>query len=251
MNKKKRNICLVLVLMFALIAVKQAPLDVRVSSNVNGRELPIYEVETKQKQVALTFDCAWGDEYTKTILEILKKQNVKVTFFMTGSFVSKYPEVVKEIVADGHEIGNHSENHKNMTQLSESEKEAELLSVHEKVKALTGVEMTLFRPPYGAYDDELILNAKKNGYFTIQWNVDSEDWKDYGKESILKKVLDNKQLNAGSIILCHNGAKYTTEALEELITGLKEKGYEVVPVSELIYKKDYHMDVTGKQIKNN
>ena len=110
--------------------------------------------------------------------------------------------------------------------------------------------MMLFRPPYGDYDDRVILNAKENGYYTVQWSVDSLDWKDYGADSIIDTVLNHKNLDNGAIILCHNNAKYTAEALERLITGLKEKGYEIVPVSDLIYKDDYHMDVTGKQIKN-
>ncbi len=221
-----------------------------VSSNVNGRELPIYSVDTSEKKVALTFDSAWGNEYTAKILDILKKHNVHVTFFMTGGWVESYPDDVKAIKEAGHELGNHSEHHKNMSQLTEDEKTDELMSVHKKVKELTGVDMTVFRPPYGDYDDKVILNAKKNGYYPIQWNVDSLDWKDYGGDSILTTVLDNKDLGNGSIILCHNGAKYTTEVLDELITGLEQKGYEIVPVSELIYKKDYHMDVTGKQIKD-
>lgn len=137
-----------------------------------------------------------------------------------------------------------------MSQISEEEKTRELMEVHKKVKELTGEEMKLFRPPYGAYDDRVILNAKENGYYTIQWSVDSLDWKDYGADSVINTVLNHNALNNGAIILCHNGAKYTAEALETLITGLKEKGYEIVPVSELIYKKDYHMDVTGKQIKD-
>lgn len=110
--------------------------------------------------------------------------------------------------------------------------------------------MNLFRPPYGDYDDEVILNAKENGYYTIQWDVDSLDWKDYGVDSIVDTVLNHKNLGNGSIILCHNGAKHTKNALEAMITGLKEKGYAIVPVSELIYKENYHMDVTGRQIKN-
>ena len=124
------------------------------------------------------------------------------------------------------------------------------MKVHEKVKELTGVDMNLFRPPYGDYDDAVILNAKENGYYTIQWDVDSLDWKDYGVDSIIDTVVNHKNLGNGSIILCHNGAKYTKEALEAMIVGLKEKGYEIVPVSELIYREDYHMDVTGRQIKN-
>lgn len=223
---------------------------VTVSSNVNGRELPIYSVDTEEKKVALSFDAAWGNEDTQQILDILKKNDVRVTFFMTGGWVGSYPDDVKAISDAGHDLGNHSENHKNMSGLSEEEKTKELLSVHEKVKELTGKEMQLFRPPYGDYDDRVILNAKENGYYTIQWSVDSLDWKDYGIDSIIDTVLNHEELKNGAIILCHNGAKYTADALEALITGLKDKGYEIVPISELIYKKDYHMDVTGKQIRN-
>lgn len=223
---------------------------VAVSSNVNGRELPIYCVDTDKKKVALSFDAAWGNEDTKKILDILKKHDVHVTFFMTGGWVESYPDDVKAIHKAGHDLGNHSENHKNMSQLSDEEKTKELMSVHEKVKKLTGEDMTLFRPPYGDYDDRVVLNAKDNGYYTIQWSVDSLDWKDYGVDSIIDTVLNHKALGKGAIILCHNGAKYTAEALETLIKGLKEKGYEIVPISELIYKEGYHMDVTGKQIKD-
>lgn len=110
--------------------------------------------------------------------------------------------------------------------------------------------MQLFRPPYGDYDDEVVRTAQECGYYPIQWSVDSLDWKDYGVQSIIDTVLNHKDLKNGAIILCHNGAKYTAQALEQLLTGLEEQGYQIVPVSELIYKEDYHMDVTGRQIKN-
>lgn len=148
---------------------------VTVSSNVNGRELPIYSVDTKEKKVALSFDAAWGNEDTQEILDILKKNDVHVTFFMTGGWVESYPDDVKAIYKAGHDLGNHSENHKNMSQLSDGEKTKELMSVHEKVKELTGADMQLFRPPYGDYDDRVVLNAKENGYYTIQWSVDTND----------------------------------------------------------------------------
>ena len=221
-----------------------------VSSNVTGRELPIYSVETSEKKVALSFDAAWGDEDTQKILDILKKHNVHVTFFMTGGWVEKYPEDVKAIKEAGHDLGNHSENHKNMSQLSKEEQKEEIMKVHERVKELTGVEMQLFRPPYGDYDDEVVRTAQECGYYPIQWSVDSLDWKDYGVQSIIDTISNHKDLKNGAIILCHNGAKYTAQALEQLLTGLEEQGYQIVPVSELIYKEDYHMDVTGRQIKN-
>ena len=224
--------------------------NVTVSNSVNGRQLPIYCVDTTEKKIALTFDAAWGNEDTAQILEILKKHGVRVTFFMTGGWVESYPDDVKAILAAGHDLGNHSENHKNMSQLSDAEKKEELMKVHEKVRTLTGYEMFLFRPPYGDYDNAVVNVAKENGYYTIQWDVDSLDWKDYGVDSIIKTVTQHKHLGNGSIILCHNGAKYTAKALDMLIATLKNEGYTFVPVSELIYKDNYHMDHEGRQIRN-
>lgn len=224
--------------------------SVQASNTVGGRELPIYCVETEEKKIALTFDAAWGNEDTGTILEILKKNNVKVTFFMTGGWVESYPEDVKAILKDGHDLGNHSENHKNMSQISDADKKEELMKVHEKVRELTGYEMFLFRPPYGDYDNAVVNVAKECGYYAIQWDVDSLDWKDYGVDSIIKTVTGHKHLGGGSIILCHNGAKYTAQALNELIQTLKDQGYTFVPLSELIYKDHYHLNHEGRQIKD-
>lgn len=164
--------------------------------------------------------------------------------------MESYPDDVKAILAAGHDLGNHSETHKNMSQLTDAECQEEIRGVHKKVQQLTGYEMFLFRPPYGDYDNHVITNAAENGYFAIQWDVDSLDWKDYGVDSILKNVLENEHLGNGSIILCHNGAKYTADALDALITGLKEKGYGIVPVSELIYREKYHMNAEGRQMKD-
>lgn len=254
MKKKvrwKKGGVLILTLMIALAgSYKYLAGYVTVSNNVNGKELPIYSVETDEKKVALTFDAAWGNEDTARILDILKKHDVRVTFFMTGGWVEKYPEDVKAIQAAGHDLGNHSENHKNMSALSEEEQKKEILKVHKRVKELTGVSMQLFRAPYGDYNDSLIRSAEECGYYSIQWSVDSLDWKDYGIDSIINTVIQNKELKNGAIILCHNGAKYTADALDTLLTDLEEKGYTIVPVSELIYKENYHMDVTGRQIKN-
>ena len=227
--------------------------SVHASNTVGNRELPIYCVKTDEaggKKIALTFDAAWGNEDTKKILEILKKNNVKVTFFMTGGWVESYPEDVRAILADRHDLGNHSENHKNMSQISDAEKKEELMKVHEKVRELTGYEMFLFRPPYGDYDNAVIKVARECGYYPIQWDVDSLDWKDYGVDSIIKTVTGHKHLGSGSIILCHNGAKFTSEALDKLIQNLKDQGYTFVPLSELIYRDHYHLDHEGRQIKD-
>lgn len=224
---------------------------VNVSSNVNGREMPIYSVETNEKKVAITFDAAgWGEEDVQEILSILEKSHVRASFFVTGNFVETFPELVKAIQAAGHDIGNHGARHRNMEAMTVEEMTEEMMSVHSEVEALTGIQMELFRPPYGDYNDEVILNAKKNGYETVLWSVDSLDWKNYGVKNIQDQVLNNKKLQNGAIILFHTGTQYTAEALPGLLEGLEKQGYTVTPVSELIYKKDFHMDVSGRQIKD-
>lgn len=236
------------VLVFGIVSF--APSVITVSNTVGDRELPIYCVQTDEKKVALSFDAAWGNEDTQTLMEILDKHGVTVTFFMTGQWVEKYPDDVKMIASKGHDLGNHSESHPNMSQLTNKQVKEELQNVHDKVKELTGVEMNLFRPPFGDYDNDVILTAKSCGYHTIQWDIDSLDWKDYGVDSIINTVVNNDHLGNGSIILMHNGAKYTPEALESVIIGLKDKGYELVPISQLIMQEDYHLDHEGRQIPN-
>lgn len=150
---------------------------VAANATVGNRKLPIYCVETAEPKIALTFDAAWGNEDTGEILRILKEQEVRATFFMTGEWVTAYPEDVKAILAAGHDLGNHSQSHPNMSQLSDTEKKEEILSVHNRVKELTGYEMELFRPPYGDYDNAVVNTAEACGYFTIQWDVDTIDIK--------------------------------------------------------------------------
>lgn len=215
---------------------------------VQSKKIPIYSVQTDEKVVALSFDAAWGNEDTAKILSILEKNDVKATFFMTGGWVDQFPEDVKAIAEAGHTLGNHSQNHKNMSQLSAEECKEELMSVHNKVKELTGVEMELFRPPYGDYDDLVVDTAFEIGYYPIQWSVDSLDWKDYGVQNIIDTVVNHKALENGAIILMHNGAKYTAEALQGVIDGLKEKGYTFVSIADLIKRENYSIDHTGKQI---
>lgn len=168
---------------------------------------------------------------------------------MTGGWIESYPNDVKAIAEAGHDLANHSENHKHMSQLSKEQSKEEIMKPHEKVKALTGKDMILFRAPYGDYNNTLIQAVRESGYHCIQWDIDSLDWKDYGVESIVKTVVNHKHLGKGSIILCHNGAKFTKDALESMITGLKEKGYEIVPISELVYKENYYMDHEGRQFQ--
>ena len=231
-----------------LVAVYLGDTAIAVNSSYGDKELPIYSVSTEGKKIAISFDAAWGAEDFQKIIETLDKHNVKATFFMTGDWVEKYPDCVKTLVEKGHDLGNHSTSHPDMTKLSKEAQKEQILNVHNAVKELTGYEMELFRPPYGAYNNEVIRTCYEIGYFPIQWDVDSLDWKDLSATEIINKVCNHKSLGCGSIILCHNGAKHTAEALDEMLTNLKNQGYEIVPISQLILRENFHMDITGQQI---
>jgi len=212
------------------------------------RELPIYSVETDDKKIAISFDAAWGAEYTDEILDILKKRNIKTTFFLVGFWVDKYPEKVRRIASEGHEIGKHSTTHPHMSQLSSEQIRMEIETTQKKIEELAGDRaVKLFRPPFGDYNDRLILTCREMGFYPIQWDVDSLDWKEYGVEHMFNQVT--KKVRNGSIVLFHNNAKYIVQALPLILDHILEEGYSIVPISELIYKDNYYIDHTGRQKK--
>nr|WP_302596868.1 polysaccharide deacetylase family protein [uncultured Cellulosilyticum sp.] len=216
----------------------------------NKKLLPIYCVDTKgEKKVALTFDAAWGASDTDQIIETLGKYNVKATFFMVGDWARKYPDAVKKFQEAGHDIANHSNKHPHVCQMNKEAIKKDLLEAHETLKEITGLECDLYRPPYGEYNNTVLEAAKECGYYTIQWDVDSLDWKEYGLQPLIDKVLNHKNLRPGTIILMHNDTRYTAKALEPIIKGIIEKGYTFVPVSELIYKDtNCKIDHEGRQL---
>ncbi|MDY5577717.1 MAG: polysaccharide deacetylase family protein [Lachnospiraceae bacterium] len=213
------------------------------------RKLPIYSVETDEKVVALTFNCAWNIDDLDSILDTLKKNKIKASFFMTGEWVDNYPEAVNKIAGAGHDLASHGDTHAHMNQLSAEGCREEINGVHKKVFELTGVEMDLFRPPYGEYNNAVIETAQSCGYYPIQWEIDSLDWKNYGVEAMTERVVESDKLANGAIILMHNGTQYTAIALQGIIDGLENKGYDFVPVSELIIRQNYTIDHTGRQIR--
>lgn len=228
------------------------PVATKVSSIIsaqNERKLPIYCVETDKPQVSISFDAAWGAEDTDRLLQILADNEVKATFFLCGYWVTDYPEEVKKIAEAGHDLGNHSSTHPHMNQLSSEQIAKELADCHKAVKDLTGIEMNLFRPPFGEYNNTVIETSFANSYYPIQWDIDSLDWKELGADHEINQVLNHKHLGNGSIVLFHNDAKYTPEVLDTIIKGLKEKGYEIVPISQLILKDNFEMDHEGRQRK--
>ena len=209
------------------------------------RELPIYSVGRDDRHISVTFDCAWGTEHTDAILEALAAENVRATFFMVEFWAEKYPEYVKKIDEAGHEIGTHSATHSQMSKLSEGEIRQELASSSEAIASVTGKAVELFRPPFGDYDDLLIRTAREAGLYTVQWDVDSLDWKGLSAPEIAQRVLTRVQ--SGSIILCHNNGEHTAEALPAVLSALKTRGYTFVPVGELIYRGNFRMAADGRQ----
>lgn len=216
-------------------------------SNPVRSELPIYSVETNKPVVALTFDAAWGDEDLTDILATLEAHNATATFFVSGDWVERYPDAIQAIHAAGHELGNHGTNHLHMPQITQEEMTSEIMTCHQQVYALTQTNMTVFRAPYSDWNDQVVTVAKSCGYSSINQSVDSVDWKDYGVESIIHTVMKDPDLENGAIILLHNGATYTSAALDELLTRLEAEGYSFVTVSDLIYTDNYTIDHTGRQ----
>ncbi len=215
-----------------------------VTTATEPRDIPIYCVETEEKKVAISFDAAWGNEQTETLLKILEDKGVRATFFLVGEWVDKYPDSVKSIAEKGHDVENHSSTHPYMTQLSEAKMSEEIRYCNEKIETLTGKCPTLFRPPYGDYNNQVVGAVKSEGMYCIQWDVDSLDWKDPTPQQMVERITS--KIGCGSIILMHNGAKNTPEALPQIIDAVRAEGYEFVPISEIILEGDYTTDHEGR-----
>ena len=246
----KKTIIFLSTILLALVVSRQHVVSVFNSvsqAEAAKRIIPIYCVNTDEKKVALSFDAAWGADDTDSLLATLAKHNVKATFFLVGDWVRKYPEEVKRIAEGGHDIGNHSDKHPHMASMSKEQIKEDIMRAHNATKDVLGIDMTLFRPPFGEYNNTVMEALKECGYYVIQWDVDSLDWKEHGLQPLIDKVVNHKSLGNGSIVLMHNNAKYTKDALESIIIGLKEQGYELVPLSELIIKESYQIDHTGRQ----
>ncbi len=213
------------------------------------RLVPIYEVDTAEPQVAISFDASWGAEHTPDILDVLDKYNVKTTFFLVNIWLEDYPEMAQEIAKRGHEIGLHSATHPHFCSLSAEQMAEEIKSNFEKIKEITGQSPTLFRPPFGEYDNTVVETSQNLGYQPIQWSIDSLDWKDLSSQEIQNRVL--KDIGPGDIVLFHNNGLHTAEALEPILQALHDKGLEVVPIKDLLLQGDSYVDYNGIQRNKN
>ena len=216
-----------------------------VGASASTRQLPIYCVQRDDKVAALSFDAAWGNEDTQMLIDILNKYNINATFFVVGDWVDRYPESVAALHENGNEVMNHSSNHAHFSKLTSDEIVKDLSSCNDKIEAVTGVRPTLFRCPYGEYDDHVINSVNSSGMTAVQWDVDSLDWKGISASEITNRVLD--KVKPGSIVLFHNAAENTPEALPGIIESLIADGYKLVKVSDILLSGKYVIDNTGRQ----
>lgn len=191
----------------------------------------IYRGNAEKNNVSLMINVYWGTEFIKPMLEVLKNENVKTTFFVGGTWASRNEDVLKEIVKDGHEIANHGYYHKDHKYLSDERNQEEIYITHKLIKELVDVEMNLFAPPSGSYNTKTLEIANNLGYKTIMWTKDTIDWRD--KDSALTLSRATKNPKNGDLILMHP-TDHTLKALPEIIKFYKEKGFNLTTVSETI-----------------
>ena len=245
---KARNIIYAAALTAMLVMILLAGFMSMGAVQVAGanKELPIYSVECTGKKVAITFDCAWGASDIPDILNTLEKENVKATFFIVGQWAEKYPDEVRRIADKGHDIANHSYSHLRLGAVDRGRLSSEIARCGEALSKITGKKVDLLRAPYGDYSNSVISTARSLGYHTIQWDVDSLDWKpDISRQEIAGRVM--RKVKPGSIILFHNDTPHTAKVLPSIIESLKEKGYGFLPVSSLIIRENYIIDFEGRQ----
>ena len=211
---------------------------------VMSRQVPVYRVSRSDKAIALTIDAAWSADKTPFILDTLDRYGIKATFFLCGVWVKAYPDMVKEIAARGHEIGNHSLTHPHMNRISAEEIRKELSALDDELEKLIGKRTKLFRAPFGEYNDTVVSTVRDMGYEIVQWNIDTVDWKE-GRtpETILNAVLP--KLAPGSIILSHNNGCGVETYLPQLIESAQKEGYRFVTISELLPEGERTVDSNG------
>ena len=242
------SILTVFLLFFVANTMKSDNFNAVATSSNAEKLLPIYNVQTQDKKISLTMNCAWNADDVDKVLEVLNQNNVKITFFMVGEWVDKYPEAVKKIYEAGHEIGSHSNTHPHVNNLTAEKNLEEIKLSVDKIEKITGYKTNLYRAPYGEYNNTVIKTAQQNGFYPIQWNLDTLDYQGLTGEEMWNR-LKNK-LDGGAIILSHNGTKHTADSLDMLIKNIKASGFQVTTISEIIYKDNYSINNKGTQIKN-
>lgn len=228
---KKSYLIVIIIIILAVIILGYMINKAITTFNVND---PIYKGNTDEKKIAFACNVAWGNEYIPKILDILKKDNIKITFFFEGIWAEKNPDLVKEIFKNGHEIGSHGYTHVKYTQWSKEQYAEDIKKSGELLQKITGIKPKLFAPPYGDFNDEVVKTAEEQGYKVILWSLDTIDWNNPGSDTIINRVLS--KYHNGAIVLMHP-TKDTVDALPTIIKELQAKGFKITNVSDVIMDK--------------
>jgi peptidoglycan-N-acetylglucosamine deacetylase len=233
-------------LVIGAIVYTQLAFGSSVPAASQSQAMPVCRVSTSEKVVALTFDTAFGDkDYTQQIMDVLDKENAQATFFVMGLWADKYPDMVKSISKAGFEIGSHSMNHLRYPDLTETAVLEDANDAADLIFQLTGYDTKLIRLPYGAFNTADIMALENAGYIPVKWSLDSLDWKGNDAKKITDTVLSKAE--SGDIIMFQNNMEATPEALSDIVLGLREDGYKIVKLSDMLIGSSYIVDSQGTQ----
>ena len=188
---------------------------------------------SEKPYIYLTFDSGYEAGYTKKILEVLKKNQVPATFFVTAHYVNSEPDLIKQMIDEGHIIGNHTANHKSMPEISNEQIKEEVMNLHSSLYEKFGYEMKYMRPPKGEFSERTLSITDSLGFKTVMWSFAYVDWNDDkqpSKEDAMKKIISN--LHNGEIMLLHATSKTNSEIMGEMVDKIKEEGYEIKSLEE-------------------
>lgn len=233
-GKKIKQLSIIVVAAFFAAGIFYVEKSERTVFSTPDGPQAVYRANTKEKKLALTFNISWGDEKALPILKILKKKNIPATFFLSAAWAESHPEIVKQIVEDGHEIASHGYRYESYPKLENEQIIKDIRNSHHILMNLTSKKPTLLRPPHGHFDKRTLKLADSLGYSIIHWSVDSNDYQNPGVEAIVNNVVG--KVTNGDIILMHasDTVKQTEKALPIILNELTKQGYRFVTVTELI-----------------
>jgi len=236
----------VILIIGAIILTKVTLIDSKPVSNLS-ESMPVCRVATDEKKVALTFDTAFGEnDYTSQVLDVLSNEGVRATFCVMGLWAKENPEALDAVLRGGHEIASHSMNHMRYPDMTSAEIIKDASEASDLIFDMTGYDTNVIRLPYGAFDTNTILSLESEGYLPIKWSLDSKDWKGYASDKIADGVMG--QVEKGDIIMFQNNMENTPEAVRSIVLSLREKGYKIVPLSDLLLNGDYIINGDGTQL---
>ena len=218
-----------------------------VGGTAGTRALPIYSVQRDDRAMSLTFNVPAAQScFTEQILQTLNAYGVRATFFVTGDWVRRNGALAARMAESGHELMNLSDDHSLLRKLTTPEIEANVLACSDAIEAATGLRPSIFRAPYGEYDDRVVALVEGLGMRAVQWSIDSGDWRGLEAQAIASQVQN--RAFSGAIVLLHSNLRETALAVPSMVEDLLEAGYLLVPVSELMHEVEFTVSITGRQI---